>query len=40
MSDFGIGKMLMQDEWPLHMRAMNLMVLKGDKQFVKNKFLS
>ena len=37
-SDFAIGKVLRQDGWPLHMRACNSTVDKGDGQLMGNFF--
>ena len=38
MSDFAIGGLLMWDGWPLHMRAWNSFVVKGDDQLMRKNF--
>lgn len=38
-NDFAMSKLLTQDEPPLHMKARNAMVLKGDDQFMRNSYL-
>ena len=35
-SDFATGDVLMQDGWPLHMRAQSSIVVKGDNQVMGN----